>query len=387
MRRQAFLNYGKALSAYVGGKSPTYSEMLKAVLHSVEIGAPWFDRMARAWGGRTFTTDYEAPSLLLHQLHFAALAGEAPQLRAIFPMCSGKWTDGSDRSVIDFLEAAPASFWDELKHRRLQTNDSGRAAGWLLAACAAFLPRNLPFHLADMGTSAGLTLIGDYLPRTFTLTTSNAEPADEPPHWRDVPYPVLTRVGLDRSPVDLFDDRQRAWLRACLGPDNEDGAQRFDAAAELFLRLRRDPKFLQLIACPFQDMPQSIAAAIAPHAQEGLLIYNSQATDFLDAAGHAALAAGVAKALAPWGDRGIWVEFEMPRDKSSRQHQLRVSRLIEGRFETRTLAQATGKPMELAVLTGWDFLRPLGTSAPPRNTREEPLKTLEPGTYRFPPGG
>lgn len=385
LRRPLFLDQLEEQKAYCEGRSPLYARLLESLRKDLSEGeAAWFDRLARTWKYRPFETPYEAPLLLLACLHFEALDGE-PRLQPVFPTCGGSAQSSAGDFVLEYLKGAPDAFWDRLGEARLQTNEARRSVGWLLTACVGFLTRGTPFHLVDMGTSAGLNLIGDYLERPWTLMRADGEPAEEPEHWRDMPYPVLTRLGLDARPIALEEAEERLWLKACVWPDDPARLERFARAADLFVKLARDASGPRLEMCAFEEMPRRASQRIKPHPEEGILFFNSQASDFLTGDEYQALTAAVAEALAPWEDRGFWAELELPRGDRKAFHELRVHRLIEGRLESRVLAMMTAHPSEVRLLPGWDFLRPLKPLQRPRFTVEDPVKTLEPGLYKFPP--
>ncbi len=127
-----------------------------------------------------------------------------------------------------------------LSTRSTQTNEVGR--------CATFLPllglvasEVGPLSLVDVGSSGGLNLLFDryefrYEPGgtvggpaqvVLTCGTRGALPIPER-------FPrVATRVGLDRSPVDLTDPDAARWLEACVWPDQADRFHRLHAAIDL----------------------------------------------------------------------------------------------------------------------------------------------------------
>lgn len=354
---------------FTEGRSPLYHAFCAALQAELSAGdPPWLGRLLWSWAGRTFATWYEAPNILLASLHREALQGG---LRL------------EPASMLRFLGSAPAAFWERLSSAPLQTNEAGRAPGWMLPACVAFLGQRLPFHLVDMGTSAGLTLIGDYLEREWVLKNDKGEDLEPPARYQDVPYPVLSRIGLDRRPRRLEDPEDRLWLKASIWPDDAVRLQRFERTTELFLKLAREANGPRLHACEFAAMPGWVASHIPPHPEEGLLLYNSQATDFLTDADYAVFREGVQRTLEPWGERGLWVEFEMPRGQQEAFHEITAHRVREGKFEATVLATLTSHPKEVRLLEGWDFLLPR-EPVQRRVTIEEPEKQLKPGTYRFP---
>lgn len=358
---------------YCEGKSPVYQALCAALARDLRSGkTQWPSRLFDSWKGRSFTTWYEAPLVLLNSIHLQVLKQD-PTLPGLAP-----------KAVLPWLEAAPPAFWEGLKGRYLQTNEAGRAPGWMLPATVAFLGQRLPFHLVDMGTSAGLTLIGDYLDRDWVLQNPLGEAVPPPERFDSMPYPILSRSGLDRRPLRLADREDRLWLKACIWPDDAARHLRFEKTVELFLQLSKDSGGPKLFGCAFAEMPAWVAAHIPPHPEEGLLLYNSQAADFLTDAEYAGFKAGILETLRPWGERGLWVELEMPRGVKDAFHELRAHRMRDGKLETGVLGTATAHPKEFRLQSGgWDILVPRRV-VQPRITIEESPKEMKPGLYKFP---
>lgn len=385
IERDGFRLQAGKLRGHVEGKAPLTAEMLRAIDAELADGTPaWFERMAKAWAGRRFGPDYEAPGLLLAGIHREALAGRAPALAKTLHSCGGR-EPGAGRAAVELLRGADAAFFEDLAGQLLQTNEPPRAIAWLLPACAAFLPRGTAFHLVELGTSAGLLLVGDYLPRTMRLLTAEGEPAEEPPRWRDAPYPVLSRHGLDARPRRVEEPSDLLWLKSSVWPHDLERYSRLEQAAALFARLSLEKAGPRLHERTFAQMPAWLAESLRVHPEEGILVFNAQAADFLPGAEYAELKEGIAAAIEPWGDRGLWVELEFPR-AGGEEHELRAHRWVGKRFETRVLARGDSRAGGLRILPGWDFLAPLAPPVPPRITREEPPKQLQPGLQRFPGG-
>ena len=383
--RDAFLISLEQQAGYCKERSPLYERLLHALRRDLAQTSPaWFDRARESWRERSFATPYEAPLLLLAGVHFRALIGGDDGLRSAFPSCGGK-EDDAEHAVLHFLSAAPDDFWTDLRGRRLQTNEPARAVGWLLVAASAFIPRAAPFHLVDLGASGGLSLIGDYLPRRCEIQDEDGRSSLEPTGWRQTPFPVLTRLGLDAEPRRLSDRLDRLWLKACIWAGDAERHARFDEAAQLFVKLSLDLSGPKLERCIFTDMPAFVSFKIRPHAEEGLLLFNSQASDFLGDEDYRRFSEGVARALEPWGDRGFWVELELPRGKGAGFHQLTAHRLVKGKLISKVLASCKAHPSSIRLKPGWDFLAPLAPVRGPRITREESPKRLEPGRFKFPP--
>ena len=353
--RTSFLDGLARQRALCGKRSPLYASLLAALEAELSRGEPaWFERLLEAWKGRAFATSYEPPLLVLNLLHYRALLDEDDPLRAFLPDCGGRPGPSAAPAFLAALAEAPDAFWEDLRSRRLQTNEPGRAAGWMLAACRFFRPRRLPFHLVDLGTSAGLTLAGDHQTRETRLEREDGSPAPEPEGWTERPFPVLSRTGLDAAPRDVSNPLDRAWLKACIWPDEADRHARFEAAADLFLSLRRTPGGPRLARASFREMPAWIERHLEPTSEAGLLVYNSQAADFLDEKAYGELRSGLARALGPWGDRGLWAEVEMPRSTRSGFHELRAHVPRGPAFETETWATLTAHPRTVRILAAFE---------------------------------
>jgi hypothetical protein len=173
------------------------------------------------------------PMLVLASLHLAALRGH-PVLTPIYSEARhGMLADpaAAARDVVDVLNAEPALVRDEL-HRSTQTNEPGRSAVFQ-AVIALIAKRGYPsINVVDVGTSAGINLHFDQFP---VRTTDDDNPLtlvcrDETPVDRSLPLPdVVSRVGIDPSPLDLSVDDDRLWLEACLWPEEPRRLDRLDA--------------------------------------------------------------------------------------------------------------------------------------------------------------
>jgi hypothetical protein len=173
------------------------------------------------------------PMLVLAALHLAALRAH-PVLAPIYSDARhGMLSDpaAAARDVVNVLNADPALVRDEL-HRSTQTNEPGRSAVFQ-AVIALIATRGYPsINIVDVGTSAGINLHFDQFPvreiddgNPLTLVCRDETPID-----RSLPLPdVVTRVGIDPSPLDLSVDDDRLWLEACLWPEEPRRLDRLEA--------------------------------------------------------------------------------------------------------------------------------------------------------------
>lgn len=339
--------------AYCESRSPLYAAVLRELEDDARESPAWLDALENAWRERRFAVAWEAAHLLLACLHFWALRGACKELAAVYPSCGGTGGDpgGAARG---FLNRAPGEFWERVRLGLVQTNEVGRSVPWMLAAAAAFGSRNLPFHLVELGASAGLNLIGDHLPQACRFLSLDGRPTQAPAGWDRV-HPILTRTGLDLRPRRLADPDDRLWLKACVWADDLPRLERLERAAEIFLTLEGESSGPRLERCAFFDAPRWLLANRPARPEEGLLVFNAIATVYLDEADYGALQRGMAAALAPWQDRALWVEYERAR-RADGPLELTVHRVVDGELQSRVLASGAPRPEEMRVRESWGVL-------------------------------
>jgi hypothetical protein len=173
------------------------------------------------------------PMLVLAALQLAGLKGH-PVLGPLYESVrEGELGDPEDavRRVVAVMHETPSVVSDEL-WRATQTNEPGRSA--VLQAVIGDLVGDdrTPFSVIEVGTSAGINLHFDQFPvrssddgNPLTLVCEDLTPLD-----RGRPLPrVLRRVGIDPNPLDLSNEDDRLWLKACLWPEQRRRHERFDA--------------------------------------------------------------------------------------------------------------------------------------------------------------
>ena len=185
------------------------------------------------------------PVLLWAAIHDLVLAGAEHPLSAWYPTVGGTQTDVTQlgRALASFLTQFAAELSVLLGSRVVQTNEVGRSAA--LVPALAWIQRRVPgepLHLLEVGASAGLNLLADRFRvelggAGFGPPDSNvivrAESRGDDPAIGSVA--VTARLGVDRSPVDLTDQREHRWLRACVWADDVQRFERLSAALELAL--------------------------------------------------------------------------------------------------------------------------------------------------------
>lgn len=155
--------------------------------------------------------------------------------------------------------------------RYTQTNECRRCVSLLPGVWATPAER---FHLIDFGTSAGLNLhIDRYHYRWDVVTWGppdsivrlDTEIRGAPVAPRDIE--VLSRTGLDLSPLDPTDADARLWLEALIWPEHHERRQRLLAALDLAAANPPD-----LIA---GDALQTLGAAIDRCGEDPVVVINS----------------------------------------------------------------------------------------------------------------
>lgn len=230
-------------------------------------------------------------------------------------------------------------------------------AAWMLPACLGLMTRKTPFHLVELGAGTGLRLIADYLERE-ALYSEEGDILPGPEQYHDLPYPILSRTGIDSSPADASD--------------------------QLFLKLSREPSGPKLYRGEPVDMPRLLSSLRPQKNDEGILVFNFSLTHKFNDKQYEEFKEGMRKTLESWGDVGFWAELEFPRGRREEPRQLRVHRVLGGELKSAALAKIDPKTDRFVLLKGWNFLQPTVPVRAPRFTFEEPPKQMEPGLYRGP---
>jgi hypothetical protein len=189
------------------------------------------------------------PVLLFAAVHSLLIGGARHELRSWYPNLTPDPRPHDDPG----LPAVFRSFVDEhreplgrlLATRTTQTNEVGRCAVILVALGLVDAEMGPIGHL-DVGASGGLNLLTDHYeyhyrsgadhsdrqvggPSTVVLEAATTGPVPVP---ASLPR-IVTRCGLDQSPVDVSDDDEAHWLEACVWPDQTDRFERLRAAISL----------------------------------------------------------------------------------------------------------------------------------------------------------
>ncbi|MHB8682450.1 MAG: DUF2332 domain-containing protein [Acidimicrobiales bacterium] len=197
-----------------GNASPLYAEICRGVAEDDDL----LDLVLRT------PPDAHQPTVLLGAVHYLLLGGDPHPLGARY---EGGTTDDAFALFRDFCLNHVDELLAVCETRRTQTNEVGRVA--VIAPALTWVAQRLgrPLHLVDVGTSAGLNLRCDryHIDYGEHGTTGPADAAvrvrcevrGNPPIAATLPA-IATRIGIDRSPIDVRDPDTARWLLACMVP-------------------------------------------------------------------------------------------------------------------------------------------------------------------------
>jgi hypothetical protein len=208
-----FWRYFSARSA--GNASPLYEAICRGVADDDEL----LRLVLRT------PLDAHQPTVLLSAVHYLLLAGDPHPLGDLYAGRSG----GDPFELFrDFCLTHVEELLALCETKRTQTNEVGRGA--VIAPAMTWVAQRLgePLHLVDVGSSAGLNLRCDRYRFDYgehgatgpqdAAVQVRCEVEGSPPIAPRLPT-ISTRVGIDRSPIDLRDPDAARWLLACTVPD------------------------------------------------------------------------------------------------------------------------------------------------------------------------
>jgi hypothetical protein len=189
------------------------------------------------------------PNLLLAALHDRVLADPADHaFSQYFPSVGGVCApDDALASALDEFVATQADALQALlASRHTQTNEIGRCAVlWPVLCALAQRSGQARLALLDFGCSAGLNLGVDRYRYDYGSFALGAPGRPDVPtiachlvgkraaalrdSERSAPQ-IVVRAGVDPAAVDVFDDAQVRWLRACVWPYDQERAARLRQA-------------------------------------------------------------------------------------------------------------------------------------------------------------
>jgi hypothetical protein len=203
-------------------------------------------------------------------LHAAAITGRDAALTAEYPSARTDWS--MDRlwpvteAFLDRDEAWVRAFMTSPP----QTNETGRSGALACGFMWLAERSSQPFHLLELGASAGLNLNWDRFayahpawgraqiagPQIPTVING------DPPAWRDLV--IASRAACDQNPLDAGNADHRLRLRAYVWPDQPARLARLAAALELAQALG--------VKVEKADAAQWLRARLAPELPEGTTV-------------------------------------------------------------------------------------------------------------------
>ena len=296
----------------LASRHPVYHRLLGFVISMLsgsDADGTLLAGFERCFRTRSFPTFYERPLLLLAALRadaleegaghplYAALAVPTPELEAV-----------TLESVTAALGRERVGLWSRLTNRRVQTNDPSRAIAWLwpafLAGCDG---GKRPLALVDVGASAGLNLVADELPAAWTdLATGKAILcATRVAH--------LARVGYDLRPLNVKNDDDVLWMRACIWPGDVERLARFEAAVKAMRAASSGPSPPTLERLTASLVPERLAALANRSPDGGLLLaFQTLLSGYLEVNERESYRNGMLELLErlPAGS-ALWTELEL----------------------------------------------------------------------------
>jgi hypothetical protein len=240
------------------------AEVYRRFGESVAATSPLYERVALALSGSedalraiaAAPSRRRSPTAILAALHDLALAGRAPALAAAYAARDG---DAAASAAIDALRTA-----DVAGHRTVRADESGRHT--VLYPAVAEAARRMgasAVGLIDVGRPAGLNLNVDRVGIAYDNGQSSGDPASPVQRSASIvggrPVPsgavpgVVARVVVDRDPVDVTDEEDARWLRACLPPEQGAALAAEIALVDPPLRLAGDP--VETLPAAFTHVP------------------------------------------------------------------------------------------------------------------------------------
>lgn len=236
---------------------------------------------------------YARATLLFAAVHRLVIADPICDLAHYYPTVGGEY--GVDGATWPTFRSFVLDRADKVREivltRTTQTNEVRRAALLFPAVARAAKAAGGPIGLLEVGTSAGLLLGLDRYgyryqaadgeqvaagpakaPLVLNCVLGVADGARRPTLPKNVK--VAAKVGLDRSPVDVTDEEQLAWLEACVWADQPERVRLLNQAATAQAKDRPDFVTGDAVA----DLAK--AAARIP-AELPLVVFNSHVLPYV----------------------------------------------------------------------------------------------------------
>ena len=303
------------------------------------------ERLRAAWSERSFGPFYERPMLLLASIRDDVLrTGDGHPLWPAIGTHEPDPDAVSDEAVAAALGPDREHLWRTLAARYVQTNDISRAVAWMWpAAIAEEEDPGRPLAIHDVGASAGLNLVADRAGLSWGRG-GGGELSTAP-----LP-PVAGRTGYDLRPVDVFDNEQADWLRACVWPGQRTRAEGLEAGIAAFREAAGFPDAPRVETLDAAEVPGRLP--VPGRDDPRAIVYGTIMRDYLPEEVRERYRAGMREWLAA-GDPGaaIWSELELTTSGRSEGPpvDLTVHVRTDGGIDDLVLAHCEPHPRSLEV--------------------------------------
>jgi hypothetical protein len=246
----------QAQAAFLKDREPVYERML--ALFADAIHGEFGVRLGRLWADRTFNSPYERPLLLLAAVRYDALCeGSTHPLHQAVSNGFGRVDVVTPDALAAAVSPVRTRVDEVVRTRAVQPNETPRAiAGLWPAHLLSLAGEQRSMALVDLGTSAGLNLVGDDLPALWVDEHGAPIPLEPRP-------PVSLRLGLDVAPLDVRRNDDALWLRACVWPSDRPRLARLEQAIQAFIARDLRGAAPMLETCALPDAPRRLSAL--PH--------------------------------------------------------------------------------------------------------------------------
>ncbi|MEQ1782624.1 MAG: DUF2332 domain-containing protein [Hyphomonadaceae bacterium] len=320
--------------------SPFTQQLLARAADDIEAGGI-VAKLTANWPGHPRA---DAVSLrVAGALHAAALTGRDAMLAVEYPHAKASWSMDRVWPLADDFLKREEDWVRAFMRSPPQTNETARSTG--LACGFMWLADRMsqPFHMLELGASAGLNLNWDrfayaHAPWGRAAVIEPFMPTQvegAPPVWRDIA--IASRAACDQNPLDPANADDRLRLRAYVWADQGARLERLNAAMELARETG--------VKVQKADAAAWVRERLAGDLPVGTtVVYHSVFFQYPPIEVRAAIAAGIEEAGARTREdrRLAWVRFEpesvLGRDRASTHYVLNAVTWENGQREEVTLA-------------------------------------------------
>ena len=276
-----------------------YSQIMSHVPTLLAAMPALHKRLEASWGERHFSSEFARPHLLCAALHADTLRWASSPLAV--SIRRNEPSAASLECIAEALAAARVELWQDLSSRSVQANEVRRAICWRLPVHELSSGGRGPFVLVDIGCSAGLNLIADRVPVSWTtagLPIALAQPD------------IVARLGLDKDPLDPAVDEDANWLRACLLPGANLTRARLDISIEAakHARLRGDLELARFDVC---DLFIRLSELSENYGHATVIAYHTALLPFLDETTRKRFENDLRSWISKYGRRAVWANLEL----------------------------------------------------------------------------